>query len=485
VLHYDELIYKESAGQIGEKFENAIHTLSVQENSQPASQFGAIIPLNLILLSKDKAINLIMKTVREYWGNIDLFLFEKLQDSSIDLHYANERLTQFFQSIQGRRALLQYLNIHHKLRFDHLIFLVFGKEIEITNHVGGLNCIYFYKVGKNYLTHIVYNQKESFWKMLFIKKVYSVFLQSPVLSIDDSNHLMKELKYQLEKQYTQNKCVSIINELINIIEFNNPHSFQLKELQLLNVTTHYNGGKRHRQKLKKIIEDIYSTWGDGRWALTEKEDTVLSYMLAIDSYKQEDYDSTITYGEYLIEQDRLNNHAIELILEYGEVVPNIKPEPTTLIKRYNKNYIEKIFYILIDAYIQKQQFENVIRLLQEYEIASCTAIYNYLNQVQFDENSLHHIEASVQRDIIFIVDPAPQHIMQSIETWHTHYQNENSPYYEIAIMSSQHICNILKALFATERFELFDKLMEVYKKYLIIDIHFKELRDFVAVYVKG
>lgn len=485
MLHCDELIYKQAAGQVGERFELAIKDLFNQDNLQFPPQFGEIIPLNKFLLHKEKALTIASRIARKYWGNIDLFLFEKLQDTTIDLNHANERLTHFFNSTQGKKALFQYLNIHHKLRFDHLISLVFGKEIEITNQVGGLNCIYFYKVGKRYLIHIIYNQNEIFWKTLFVKKVYSIFLQTSILSINDSADLMNQLKLHLESLSTVNKTVSTLNSLVDEIAFNNPSSFQLKELQLFNVISHYNGGKRHRQKLIRIIEEMYDTWGDGDWALTEKEQTILKFMLVIDYYKKEDFVNTITHGEYLIKKDRLNNHAIELILEYSDVLPSIKPEPTTLIKRYDKNYIEKIFYILIDAYIQKQQYNKVIRLLKEYEIASCTAIYNYLNQDQDDENSLHHIEATVQRDIIFIVDQTPQHAMQSLDVWHNHYQTENSLYFDIAVMSSKHICNILKALFATKQYELFDKLMEVYTKYVKIDEHFHQLRDFVADYVKA
>ncbi|CAM5211914.1 putative protein OS=Ureibacillus acetophenoni OX=614649 GN=SAMN05877842_11286 PE=4 SV=1 [Ureibacillus acetophenoni] len=486
LLPYDEIIYKKTAGQIGKLFESTIQEYSHLngDHLQIHPLFGAVIPLDFILLRKDKALNTIMKIVNEYWGNIDLFLFDKLQDTSIDLYHANDRLQHFFNSTNGKQAIFQHLNIHHHLRFDHVISLVFGKEIEMTNQVGGLNCIYLYRVGNKYFIHVVYNQKEQFWKMLFTKKIYSIFLQTPVLSIDDSVNLMKQLKLHLEELYSTNKTISLIHELITELEYSNPRSFQLKELQLINVTSHYNGGKRHRQKLSKIIQNVYDSWGDGRWALTEKEETVLTYMLTIDSYKKLDFDSTIAYGEYLIQKDRLNNHAIELIVEFSDVIPNIKPEPSTLIKLYNKNYIEKIFYILINAYVHKKHFHDALRLLKDNEIASCTAIYEYLNQIDIEDNSLHRIEATVQRDIIFIVDHSPQHIKHSLDLWLQHYQQEDSPYYEIAIMSSKHISNILKTLFATKHYDLFDKLMEVYTKYLKMNKDFNQLRDFVVSYVK-
>ncbi len=484
MLQCDELIFKQTAGQIGETLEKAIKVLSQQDKNQANSHFGEQIPIDLILLNKEKAISAVIQIAKKYWGNIDLFLFEKLQDTSIDLEHANERLNEFFNSSSGQKALYHYLNIHHKLRFDHLIGLVFGKEIEITNHVGGLNCIYFYKVNRKYFVHIIYNQKEQFWKILFVKKVYSIFLQTSILSIADSIDLMKQLKLNIQQLFTLNKTVSMLNYLIEKIEYNNPPCFQLKELHIFSVITHYNGGKRHLQKLNRVIEDVYNTWGNGRWALTEKEHTILTYMLAIDSYKKGNFERTINYVEYLIHKDRLNNHAIELIVEYSDVLPNIKPEPNSLVKLYNKNYIEKIFFILIDAYVQKHHYKEVIRLLKEYEIASCTAIYDYFNREDNEETPFHQIEATVQRDIIFIVDHTPQHILHSLEIWHNNYLNIDSYYYEIALMSSKHITNILIALFATEHYELFDKLMEVYTKYIKVDEHFIQLRDFVADYVK-
>lgn len=481
----DEKIYKLSSGQTGEAFEKAVISLTKEKQPLRDKEFGTLIPLEMMLVNKDKALSTILKTAQLYWGNIDLFLFEILKETTIDLESANERLHKFFSSSQGKDAIYHYLIIHNKIQFENLFGLIFGREMAISKPIGGLHTIYLYKIGTKYFVHFIFNQSEPFWRMLFIKKVCSIFLQASINKIDSPIDLMKQLKIQWEKQFSPSKAVLLLNKLMAQIEYENPHSFHLKELQLFNITSHFNGGRRHRQKLKRLVEGVWQSWEKGQWSLTEKEKTILTYMLAIDAYEQCDFNQTILHGEYLIQQDRLNNHAIELIIEFYDVLPILKPEPTTLIKRYDKNYLEKVFSILIDSYIQKHQFDEVIRLIKEYEIASCTAIYDYLNQELYDENSLHRIEASVQRDIVLIVSKTPQHIMQSIEIWLDDYQNEKSPFYPIALMASKHICNLLKALFATEQYDLFDKLMEVYTKYLKVEQHFLELRDFVAEYVKS
>lgn len=100
------------------------------------------------------------------------------------------------------------------------------------------------------------------------------------------------------------------------------------------------------------------------------------------------------------------------------------------------------------------------------------------------QEALFKIEATVQRDIAYIVHNSPQYVWQSIEVWLQQYQNEESPYFEISEMTSKHLCNLLKALFATEQFELFEKLMEIYNKYLKVNSHFDDLKEFVSQYVK-
>ncbi|MCM3389586.1 hypothetical protein [Ureibacillus chungkukjangi] len=486
MLKVDEQLLNATKGIIGEPLEDAILNLTHSEAFHHEI-FGALLPLDSILVTKTRAQNLIITLAQKYWGNVDLFLHATLQETKIDLENANDRLEAYFSSNSGKKAIHDYITIHNRLEFESLIGLVFGKEVKIakSKSVGGLRQIYVYQVGNKYFVHTILNDNHEFWDVLFIKKIYSLFMQTSLATIHNANELIKHFKSLLESHFTLNQSVIITNHLISFLDQENIRSYHLKELHLYNLISHFNGGKRHFRKVDSLIEEIISSWGNGKWALSEKEYTLLSYIQAITAAEHNDTARVIEFGKYLIENDRLVNHAIELFLEYSDVLPNFKPEPNTLVKRYDNNYLEQIFYILIDALVQNHKYYEVVELLKQHEIASCISLYEYFNREQFDEDAIFKIEATVQRDIAYIVHDSPQHVVQSIEIWLQNYPEEKSPFFEIAYMTSKHICNVLKALFVTEHYELFEKLMEVYKKYLKIDTHFADLRDFVSAHVKS
>lgn len=486
MLKIDEQLLNESKGMIGQPLEEAILNLTHIEEFRHDS-FGALLPIDLILVTKSRAQKLIFSIARKHWGNVDLFLHATLQEISIDLENANDRLEAFFSTPTGNKAIWDYITIHNRVEFDSLIGLVFGKDVKIpkTKSVGGLRNISLYQVGNKYFIHTNLNDNYEFWDVLFIKKIYSLFMQTSLDTIHNANYLIKHFKLLLESHFTLNQSVIITNHLVSYLDNENLRSYQLKELHLYNLISHFNGGKRHFRKVESLIEEIIASWGIGKWALSEKEYTLLYYIQAITAAEHNDTARVIEYGKYLIANDRLINHAIELFLEFSDVLPNLKPEPNNLVKRYDKNYLEQIFYILIDALVQNRKFHEVVALLKQHEIASCKSVYEYLNREQFDQDAIFKIEATVQRDIAYLVHNSPQHVVQSRDIWLQNYQDEKSPYFDMAFMTSKHLCNILKSLFVTEHYELFEKLMEVYKKYLKIEIHFEELRDFISAQVKS
>ncbi|MDN4494666.1 hypothetical protein [Ureibacillus aquaedulcis] len=485
MLKIDELLLNKSKGMIGEPLENAVLSLS-DSGEFHHDIFGALLPIQSLLVTKTKAQNLLFKIAQKYWGNVDLFLHSSLQETSIDLVNANDRLEEFFSTQSGKKVIWDYITIHNRIEFDHLIGLVFGKEVRTkTKSVGGLRKLYLYQVGNKYFLHTILNDTNKFWEVLFIKKIYSLFMQTSLDHIHNVNELMKHFKLLLESHFTLNQSVIITNHLIEYLDDENIRSYHLKELHLYNLISHFNGGKRHFRKVDSLVEEIIASWGKGKWALSEKEYTLLSYIQAITAAEHNDSARVIEYGSFLIANDRLVNHAIELFLEYSDVLPNLKPEPDTLVKRYDKNYLEQIFYILIEALVQNSKYHEVVDLLKQHEIASCLSLYEYFDREQSDQDAIFKIEATVQRDIAYIVHNSPQYVAQSIEIWLQSYRDEQSPYFEIAHMTSKHLCNILKSLFVTQHYELFEKLIEVYKKYLLIDRHFDNLRDFVSAHVNS
>lgn len=482
MLKFDELLFQKTGGQIGKPFEQAIQQIGGFEENE--NIFGSIIPLQQILFNKTEAAKAVFQEIKQYWGKMDLFTQEMFRSSNIDLQNVQKTIDAFFSSPTGKKIVFEQALKKNVFDFPQFVEIVFGKKTNYAKSITKLNEIHVYKIGKKYFIHILYNQKLDFWHYLYAKKIFSVFMQAPLNTIQNPLDLMNQFKQIIQKYMTKSQLVATMNSFIRSIDYKNPRSHFIKELHLLNISLHFMGGKRHYKKLDKLIAEVFQTWEAGEWALTEKEQTLLSYILAMDGANQKNTDKTITHGKFLIQNDRLINHAVELLIDYGDILPNLKPEPEALVKRYDKNYLEQIFFIVIDALVKKEQFQDVLQLMKEYEIASCTNIYNFLNAKAFDRDLLLKIEAGIQRDIAYIVDHSHQHIMQSIDKWLRQYQQMENPFYPVARMTSQHVSNLLKALFATEQFELFEQLMGIYKKYLVLQDDFEDLRNFAAGFVQ-
>ncbi len=130
-----------------------------------------------------------------------------------------------------------------------------------------------------------------------------------------------------------------------------------------------------------------------------------------------------------------------------------------------------------------ERYEEGLLLLKEHVLASNKKINAVLVQQDYSKEQLIALEASVQKDIALHVNNSLQHIGLSVEEWRQHYRQPDSSYYLVAQSASLHMINILKILFVTEQFELFEKLIEVYKKYLLVEDHFEQLRIFISAYV--
>lgn len=72
---------------------------------------------------------------------------------------------------------------------------------------------------------------------------------------------------------------------------------------------------------------LLENWSTGTFALNTKEQTLLGYMLFQEAVYKRDYRSILLQGMYLIEEERINNHAIELVVEYADVLSSMNPQP--------------------------------------------------------------------------------------------------------------------------------------------------------------
>lgn len=435
------------------------------------------ILLPQMIINKQEASDLLKDFILNNWCGGKHTCWNEVENLQL-------KFQQLFQSPEKQQRLLQQILNHQPFQQQHLFNFVFGKELlsnDVTRQQEG---IYAFQIGEGYLIHFEREDEHLEELKEYIYQIYSIFTEIPLIHISQPMLLMQHYKEQLLKLSSKNRVVCSIHRLIQQIEElnENEHSLKMKQLHLLNVMIHFTSGNRHLYKLKKLIRQVELRWRKGEWALTEKEKVLLSYILMKEAAVRKQDRQVIQHGLHLINEDRLNNHAVEMILEYGHALNILKPQPGTLVKAYNANYLEQTFYIVIHSLVQVGDFNHIIKLVTEHEIASCTAIYNYFSE-PFDEYMLHKIEATVQQDIAYLIDQSPRNIRRSIQSWREQYANPTSLYYPIAIMTSRHVCNLLKALFATEQYELFEKLMEIYKKYLLIESHYSDLRDFVASYV--
>lgn len=472
LLSFDEQLFQRTNGQTGEKLEQALG-----ENFQFVKQtaiWGAPIQSNEFLLEQERAEKFCFQLIKNYWGKVNLIF----SDSVYETITMNEKVEQFFAKQQNRKLLFSFLHTQGKVTFEQLIEFIYSKPVPISHIQTGLEAIYVYKVNTHFFVQPIYYDNEKYWEIIGAKKIYSLFLQLPLTKITRPVELMRHFKALLAGQLTANRIATIIHKLVQKIDYENPKSDEVKQLHLLNVRTHFTSGRRHMLKLRKCIQAILENWSTGKFALNPKEQTLLGYMLFQEAVYKRDYRSILLQGMYLIEEERINNHAIELVVEYGDVLSSMNPQPDTLVKDYRENYLEHVFYELINSVVKEEQFELGIELLKNYELASCAAIFQLLHADE-KETILHMIEATVQRDIALFVDGSPQKIRESIIIWQQQYLNKNSDYYRIAEMTSQHICNLLKILFWAEEDTLVEKLLAVYKKYLHIPHHFQYLRQFI------
>lgn len=477
LLSFDEQLLQVTKGQTGESLERiCLEEFSADQIYQ--SGWGITLPSAQFLIDQDQAEQFCFQLIKHYWGKAKLFFDDTFQEANFNVEVANERVQQFFDNPKNGQQLFNLLHIHGEMRFEQFVEQLFSKPIEEQKLKNGLDVIYVYKVNDQFFVQPIYSQQASFWEYVSAKKIYSLFLQVPLLKIERPLELMGILKQQLQHHVTVNRKASIIHKLVHQIDDGNPRSLVLKQLHLFNARTHFTSGRRHFLKLRKCIDALQEDWSSGSLALNEKEKTLLSYMLFQEAIFKKEPEAIIAYGLFLIEGERLNNHAVELVVEYEDVLSSMSPQPHAIVKNYKENYLEHVFFVLLDTLVKENRFDFAIKLLRNHELASCTVLFELL-QLPNVAQELHKIEATVQQDIAIIVDGSTQLIRESLKTWQAHYSERKGPYIQIAEMTSMHVCNILKILFHEEQDIILEKLLSVYKKYLVIPKHLTKLREFI------
>ncbi|MFJ7733332.1 hypothetical protein ACIQXF_15695 [Lysinibacillus sp. NPDC097231] len=449
---------------------------------------GIALSPNLFLVNEEAAMNIAFSTARKYWGRVSPDMQTFFDKHGLDTQYVNDRLNAFFYTQKGKETFFEQLFAQHTMDLERLIWLIFGKRMQIAMPVNELQTIFLYKFENEYFVHMIYKEDAQFWHWLFMKKVYSLFIHKPLEQFTFIHEMLSHFEKSTRKTYAHvdnfvDNYRGVLDKCITYVDNHNPTCLEKKQLHLYQIVTHYCLAEGDYRCVKALITSFEADWRYSMYALTEKEKVLIAYLLFHIAHQEKDNETVIQYGEYLLEDERLNNYAIEILLEYKELLPNRKPTPPAIIKNYDLNFLENLYAVLLDHYVRTGRYQEGLKLLKDNALASNKKIHATLVQKNYSNEQFIAIEASVQQDIALLVNNSLQHIGLSIEEWRRHYRQPDAPYYFVAQSASMHMLNILKVLFVTEQYELFEKLMEIYKKYLLIEDHFEKLRVFISAYV--
>ena len=490
LLRCDEQLltaYRHS-GEVGAE---ALLSKWAEDSANPQNNpqiFGQTLSLDLFLVSEEVAMNVAFSTARKYWGRVPVEARVFFENQGLDSIFMNERLNSFFYSQKGKETFFEQLYAQHTMNVEQLIWLIFGKRRDVNIQTTELQTIFLYKIENEYIVHMIYKEDMQFWHWLFMKKVYSLLIHKPLEQLTFIHELMRHFEYSAQKSYTHVHNFSYnykknLDKCITYVDNKNPSCLAKKQLQLYQIVAHYMWTENDFRKVRELIASFEVEWRYSMYALTEKEKVLISYILLNVAHKEKHVEEVIQYGEYLLDDERLNNYAIEIMLEYKELLPNIKPTPQAIVKNYANNYLENLYAMLLQNYVQTGNYSKGLKLLKEQALVSSKKIHEALVYKKYSHEQFIAIESAIQKDIAIQVNNSLQQIGASVEEWRQHYRDPEAPYYYTAQSSSLNMMNILKVLFVMEQYELFEKLMEMYKKYLLVDEHFEEMRLFISAYV--
>ena len=477
--------------QNGETGAEALLSKWAEESVNPQSNpqfFGQTLSPDLFLVNEEVAMNVAFSTARKFWGRVPVESQTFFEKQGLDAMFMHERLDTFFYSQKGKEAFFEHLYAQHTMNVEQLIWLIFGKRRDVPVQTTKLQTVFLYKIEHEYIVHMIYEEDVQFWHWLFAKKVYSLLIHKPLEQLTFVHEIMRHFEYSAQQSYAHvhnfaHNYKGNLDKCITYVDNNNPSCLAKKQVQLYQIVVHYMWTENDFRPVRELIASFEIEWRYSMYALTEKEKVLIAYILLNAAHQEQQQEDVIRHGEYLLDDERLNNYAIEIMLEYKELLPNIKPTPQAIVKNYATNYLEKLYAMLLQNYVQTGNYAKGLKLLKEQALVSSKKIHEALVQQKYNDEQFIAIESAIQKDIAMQVNNSLQQIGASLEEWRQHYRDPKATYYGAAQSSSLNMMNILKVLFVTEQYELFEKLMEMYKKYLLVDEHFEEMRLFISAYV--
>lgn len=442
------------------------------------THLGPLLPLDDFLVDERKFHQMVAQLIKRHWQPFNLFIENELAQVNIDIEQFEWRIQQFLTVQNGLQRITQYILNNHRITYTQFLSIVFDRDLKLKTVNNELQEIIVFKIQERYFVQAILLDQYVYDELLFIKKACAIFTFVKLETIQYPLELMKRYQQFLIKFFSNNRTALIIHQHILNMDYENKKSFELKQIHLFNIIHHFISGKRSLKRLSKCIGYFKQQFASGVLAITEKEQTLFDYLLFMRAHLLHLKDEKLIYALALLEDERLNTYAVEMFFEFGETLQAKRPAPESLIKDYPSYYIEHIFYLIVQTLVENEMYEKCFYVLKEYDVASCSAIHYALNEEQTTE-ILAQIEATVQKDIAHLIGVPPQEMMAAIKCWQQNRFQKNNKVYTIATVTAKHVINLLKVFFMEEQLIMFEKLMEIYKKYLEIPVLSSQLHEFL------
>lgn len=373
------------------------------------------------------------------------------------------------QTEQAFRFAVRNGSVHFQKLAEHLHIQNVAADCAVQQ-------LYVLRIGDHYYIETIYNGLEERCEYRFLQQTKSLLQQHSLQTIPE---LFQWLQYFIvisEKYYTADEVCSMLLRLLQRVQTSNRLSSRLRMMEIVVLLYCFTSGEAYYNFVLRDIARLKRTWKRGKMALTEKERTLLSYVSMSIAHSRSQWKKVVDEARFLLKQDRFMDLAVELILDYGSLLHIAPPEPAAFIKKYRTSVFENFFFMYLEALTQLNEHQQALNVLYHYEIATTTSIYAYLQQPS--EEALVTIEAAMQQNIALLVDESVRYVKQSLGKWQSSYTDIPE-----AFVSSKYLCIVLETLFIGEQFELFDRLMSMYVKYLKFEQHYDCLKQRISVHM--
>lgn len=286
-------------------------------------------------------------------------------------------------------------------------------------------------------------------------------------------HLMERYEWRLSvyrfyvsfvcRLYAKKTAMQILSNVTKKMLKTNAKSLQLKQMHLLYIVYLFSVESSYVQREMKVFER--------RWRLNEKEQVLLHYIHMHLAARRKRWQKVKRQAELLLRDDLLASYAVELTVDFGELLPSYSTDADVFIKPFKNHYVAYTSYLYVMALSELQEDARIVQFLKKEPIASCTMLYTYFQTRNVDD--LVRVEAVVQQNIGMLIDGHHSNVRASIQRWQELREQSN----ELIVTLSEHVCRLMKACFMTGELVVFEKLMTIYMKYFYVAHHFSRLKE--------